>query len=80
MSPLLGLAPALRAIAPVTQGAEHPKIGIEVDNRWRFPTAEGHTPFPDQRIEPIFTRILQAENSLLCPFRAKAPLFRGETG
>lgn len=55
-----------------------PKIGIEAENRQRFPTAEGHTPFPIQRMGPISTRTLQAENSLLCPSEAQACYFAGE--
>jgi hypothetical protein len=53
------------------------KIGIEAENRQRSPMAEGHTPFPDQRMGPISTRILPAENSLLCPSRAKGCYFAG---
>jgi hypothetical protein len=54
------------------------KIGVETENHQRSPMAEGHSPFPDQRIGPISTRILPAENSLLCPSRSKACYFAGE--
>jgi hypothetical protein len=54
------------------------EIGIEAENRQRFPIAEGHTPFPDQRMGLNFTRILQTENSLLCPSAAKARIFAGK--
>jgi len=45
-----------------------------------FLVSGGHSAFPDQRIGPISTRILKAENPLLCPPGAESTHFARNLG